>query len=507
MKVKNIMFAGFAATILAGACGAANAAEGDKYILASKAYVTTEVGKNTTAITEEVTRAKAAEAANKALIEANAADIALKASQTALEATNAEVAKKADKSYVGTIPAESNAADVVGYVQEKTAGIATEGAMTELGNRVTAVEGKVNSETDGLATKASQAALSALSEKVGQDSVATQIATAVAAEEQRADAAYAAKDLETTVSNLATNVADNYVSNTALTQKGYQTQANVQAEIAAADIAMGKVTGLSAALDDKQDTLTFDDAPTADSANPVKSGGVYSALAGKAATGDVSALDTRVQTLEGAGYQNASQVAGIVEAYGYATADALEGVKATADAALSTETFNQFKTTNTAAIEAAAKAGTDAADAVEAQLADYTKTVDLDATYATDAALSAVDAKFDNYTTTTAMNSAIATAKSGAEATAKGYADAVANDLAEYESENNTALADVKATAEAALPKTTFEAFKTTNDTALAGKMNVVAEQGSYLVTKKQDGTVVYSAVQVVDGEGNPVQF
>lgn len=45
--------------------------------------------------------------------------------------------------YVGTIPEGATATDVIGYVQEKTAGIATEGAMTELSNRVGAVEGEV----------------------------------------------------------------------------------------------------------------------------------------------------------------------------------------------------------------------------------------------------------------------------------------------------------------------------------------------------------------------------
>ena len=45
--------------------------------------------------------------------------------------------------YVGTIPTGSTATNVVAYVQEKTSGIASEGAMTELGNRVTLVEGDV----------------------------------------------------------------------------------------------------------------------------------------------------------------------------------------------------------------------------------------------------------------------------------------------------------------------------------------------------------------------------
>ena len=42
------------------------------------------------------------------------------------------------------------------------------------------------------------------------------------------------------------------------------------------------------ALDGKQDTLTFDNMPTENSTNPVKSGGIYSALAGKADTGIVA---------------------------------------------------------------------------------------------------------------------------------------------------------------------------------------------------------------------------
>lgn len=42
-----------------------------------------------------------------------------------------------------------------------------------------------------------------------------------------------------------------------------------------------KSGGIYTALEGKQDTLTFDDAPTSSSANPVKSGGIYTALAGK----------------------------------------------------------------------------------------------------------------------------------------------------------------------------------------------------------------------------------
>lgn len=47
------------------------------------------------------------------------------------------------ETYVGTIPEGATATDVVGYVIEKTTGIASQGAMTELGNRVGVVEGEV----------------------------------------------------------------------------------------------------------------------------------------------------------------------------------------------------------------------------------------------------------------------------------------------------------------------------------------------------------------------------
>ena len=43
-------------------------------------------------------------------------------------------------------------------------------------------------------------------------------------------------------------------------------------------VLVGIVTALQMLLDDKQDELTFDTAPTADSQNPVTSDGIYQAL-------------------------------------------------------------------------------------------------------------------------------------------------------------------------------------------------------------------------------------
>ena len=78
--------------------------------------------------------ADAAVADGKAVAAKSAAD----AAQAAADAAQGEV--DALETYVGVIPEGATATDIVGYVQEKTAGIATEGAMTELGNRVTQAE-------------------------------------------------------------------------------------------------------------------------------------------------------------------------------------------------------------------------------------------------------------------------------------------------------------------------------------------------------------------------------
>lgn len=57
---------------------------------------------------------------------------------------------------------------------------------------------------------------------------------------------------------------------------------------------------MDAALADKQDTLTFDNVPTDGSNNPVKSDGIYDALATKQNASGNSALDTTDKTIVGA---------------------------------------------------------------------------------------------------------------------------------------------------------------------------------------------------------------
>lgn len=134
----------------------------------------------------------------KALIDADVDAVEAKAdgAQTAVDSL---------KTYVGTIPESATAKDVVSYVDEKTAGIATDASLATLTNRVTTAEGKITTaegdidtlQTDVDAVEAKAAANEAAITKLngeGDGSIKKQI-----------DAAF---------NDFATNVSDDDVVNT-----------------------------------------------------------------------------------------------------------------------------------------------------------------------------------------------------------------------------------------------------------------------------------------------------
>lgn len=81
----------------------------------------------------------------KALIDADVDAVEAKAdgAQTAVDSL---------KTYVGTIPESATAKDVVSYVDEKTAGIATDASLAALTNRVTTAEGKITTAESDIDT-------------------------------------------------------------------------------------------------------------------------------------------------------------------------------------------------------------------------------------------------------------------------------------------------------------------------------------------------------------------
>lgn len=91
---------------------------------------------------------------------------------------------------------------------------------------------------------------------------------------------------------LTNNVYDEYI-NTDSTSAGWELIGDTQIDLSDyvtftdLDVLLDDyvlATDMIVALASKQDTLTFDDAPMENSINPVKSGGIYSALAGKTPT-------------------------------------------------------------------------------------------------------------------------------------------------------------------------------------------------------------------------------
>lgn len=95
----------------------------------------------------------------------------VKTNQEAIAAIVADYLKKADKAelkgaidalkeYVGTIPKSSTAASIVAYIDEKTAGIASDAALEALVGRVTVVETDVKTIKDDYLTSADKTELS-----------------------------------------------------------------------------------------------------------------------------------------------------------------------------------------------------------------------------------------------------------------------------------------------------------------------------------------------------------
>ena len=352
MKVKNVMFTGFAAAILGGACGAANAAD---YTLASQGYVTkqleskqdsliagdgiaidgrtisavsgltdnegqpisvetvlTQVSSAVTSVENKLgdlptdtTVAEALAGKQEVLTNAEVLESITSEDVASIGETAAAVGALSDT--VGTITnAEGAASTVATEITTLRSGVeaaagAAESAAVAAGaaqDDVDELAGIVNNETTGLGSKVSQAAYDAHLEsqkavdakqtsdiksnteainllgggeggagvaslmqdvanlKAAVDmeagSVADQIAAAVS---EKADA-QSVTDLGTTVSTLADTVAtkadasalNNYVTTSALEEKGYQNKSQVQFEIAGAEIAESQVAGLTTAL-------------------------------------------------------------------------------------------------------------------------------------------------------------------------------------------------------------------------------------------------------------------
>lgn len=173
------------------------------------------------------------------------------------------------ETYVGTIPAEATATNIVAYVQEKTSGIATDTALSELTGRVSTAEGEIDALQASIADGGSVANAIAAAKKAGDDAKAA------------ADAAQATADSKTTMADVE---AKNYATKTEA--KGYADAKDsaISAAKAAADAAQADVDALETKVGTVPENKTVVQ---------------MIADAQAAATYDDTALSGRVSTIEG----------------------------------------------------------------------------------------------------------------------------------------------------------------------------------------------------------------
>ena len=501
MKIKNIMFSGFTAVILAGVCGASNAAT---VSLISKNYADTNLqakltqGENITISEDNTisavipdavvdsTELKAVEDALKAAIEEKQAKGDYLTAESLTELNNAVTALQSGKADVSTVTALQNAINGLGETYATKADMSA--ADTALQNAIDAIDltpyaktADVYSKTDAdakfmimnnadalganlqwtnegkLDTKgiATAEGLEKLEERVNgnaqtQGSVAYDIAQAVESAKQYTDSV--AYDDTAIKADVAVNTADI----AEIKGAGYQDADDVKATVEGygyqtADQVSGAITTATADLASKSyvDTAIagideYDD----------------TAIKADVATNTAAIADNKsaIEALEGAGYQTADNVKTTVEGYGYQTAEQVSGAITTATADLATK--------------ADTLAGYGITDA-------YTKSE-------VDSAIGAIK-EYDD----TALAGRV-TVNEGAIADNAGAITALETTVGDADSGLVKGVADNASAIE-----------------ALQGAGYVVGTKtaGSYLVNFDANGNASYAAVEILDDKGAPIDL
>lgn len=290
MKVKNIMFTGFMAAILGAT--SANAVDATHQLI-SKQYADNKLqakltqdnaGDNVT-----ITNGK---------IGVNLSEYAkTSAVNTAVSGVQSEV--DALETKVGTIPQDATATDIVGYVQEKTAGIATDENLAELTARVAAnetslKEGGTTATAIANALKAgqdAQADIDTLNQTLATNDTIAKANAAQTAADVSAAVTNATKDLATqqSVTELAATVA-NKADATAL--NAYRTSADQDVIDNAIKASITDITEVGGTIDTKVE------AATAGLATQTALTAVETVANAAATKETVNGIDSRLQTAE-----------------------------------------------------------------------------------------------------------------------------------------------------------------------------------------------------------------
>ncbi len=233
-------------SVLVGLC-AANSADA---AIASKAWVEQDFVAKTTYTTDQAAVTTAIADAKKAGTDANAAletyktsnnaAVALKADKTALDATNA---------LVGTLPEGATATTIVGYIDAKTEGIATDAALGELQTKVntnttniglnTTAIATLNGSGDGSVAKSISDALASYTNTEGVEAKIKVVSEALEAHETAAANTYQTKAAMTNTAVTGTAAESVYPTVALMNTTISNTQSNLNqavAEVSAAAV-------------------------------------------------------------------------------------------------------------------------------------------------------------------------------------------------------------------------------------------------------------------------------
>ena len=312
MKIKNIMFSGFTAVILAGVCGASNAAT---VSLISKNYADTNLqakltqGENIT-ISEDNT-------ISAVIPDALVDSTELKAVEDAL---NAAIAEKQAKGDYLTEESLTELNDAVTALQSGKADVAT----------VTALQNAINGLGETYATKADMSAAdTALQNAINAIDLTPYAKTADVYSKTDADAKF-----------MIMNNADALGANLQWTNEGkLDTKGIATAE--GLEKLEERVNGNA----QTQGSVAYDIAQAVESAKQYTDSVAYDDTAIKA---DVAANTADIAEIKGADYQDADDVKATVEGYGYQTAEQVSGAitSATADLATKADTLAGYGITD-----------------------------------------------------------------------------------------------------------------------------------------------------------------
>ena len=203
------------------------------------------------------------------------------------------------ETYVGTIPDTATATDIVAYVQEKTSGIATDTALTELTGRVSTAESEIDALQAAIADGGSVANAIADAKKAGTDAAAA------------AATAQATADSKTTMAEVE---AKNYATKTEAQGYANAKDTAISAAQAAADAAQADVD----ALEGKVGTVPADKT-VVQMISDAQAAATYDDTALK---GRVAANETAIATLNGTGEGSVSKQ--VADAVASIVADAPE---------------------------------------------------------------------------------------------------------------------------------------------------------------------------------------